>query len=39
VLAVPPSALDAEIGGLGLHAWRFRRRALHPGDFAAPSRR
>lgn len=39
VLAVPPSALDREMGGLGLGAWRFRRRAMHPDDFAAPTRR
>jgi nucleotide-binding universal stress UspA family protein len=36
VLAVPPSPLDREIGGLGLRAWAFRRRALHPADIAAP---
>jgi nucleotide-binding universal stress UspA family protein len=35
VLAVPPSPLDREIGRLGVRA--FRRRALHPEDFAAPT--
>ncbi len=38
VLAVPPSPLDREIGRLGMRAWAFRRRALHPEDFAAPTR-
>jgi nucleotide-binding universal stress UspA family protein len=38
VLAVPPSPLDREIGKLGLRAWAFRRRALHPDDIAAPTR-
>ncbi len=38
VLAVPPSPLDREIGRLGLRAWAFRRRALHPDDIAAPTR-
>lgn len=39
VLAVPPSALDREVGRLGLRVWAFRRRALHPEDFTAPTRR
>jgi nucleotide-binding universal stress UspA family protein len=39
VLAVPPSPLDREIGRMGLRAWAFRRRALHPADIAAPTRR
>jgi nucleotide-binding universal stress UspA family protein len=38
VLAVPPSPLDREIGRLGVRGWAFRRRALHPEDFAAPTR-
>lgn len=39
VLAVPPSALDREVGGLGLRVWAFRRRALDPADFAEPTSR
>jgi nucleotide-binding universal stress UspA family protein len=39
VLAVPPSPLDREIGGLGLRAWAFRRRALRPADISAPTSR
>lgn len=38
VLAVPPSPLDREIGRLGLRAWAFRRKTLHPDDIAAPTR-
>jgi nucleotide-binding universal stress UspA family protein len=37
ILAVPPSPLDREIGRLGVRAWAFRRRALHPEDIAAPT--
>jgi nucleotide-binding universal stress UspA family protein len=38
VLAVPPSPLDREIGRMGVRAWAFRRRPLHPEDIAAPTR-
>jgi nucleotide-binding universal stress UspA family protein len=38
VLAVPPSPLTREVGRLGLRAWAFRRRTLHPDDIAAGAR-
>jgi nucleotide-binding universal stress UspA family protein len=37
VLAVPPSPLNREIGGLGLRAWALRRRALRLPDIASPA--
>jgi nucleotide-binding universal stress UspA family protein len=39
VLAVPPSPLDREVGGLRLRGWAFRRRALRPEDISAPTSR
>jgi nucleotide-binding universal stress UspA family protein len=38
VLAVPPSPLEREIRRMGVRAWAFRRRPLHPEDIAAPTR-